>query len=109
MMPALDWLAANAGKLGSPTPGFFYFGSGILSSVLDNAPTYLSFFSALLGASETHDTATLLANHPAAILAVSFGAVFFGANTYIGNGPTSWSKPSPTTRKSTRPHFSATS
>ncbi len=87
MMPALDWLAANAGKLGSPTPGVFYFGSGVLSSVLDNAPTYLSFFSALLGASGAHDTATLLANHPGGILAVSFGAVFFGANTYIGNGP----------------------
>jgi Na+/H+ antiporter NhaD/arsenite permease-like protein len=87
MMPALDWLAANAGKLGSPAPGVFYFGSGVLSSVLDNAPTYLSFFSALLGASGAHDTATLLANHPAGILAVSFGAVFFGANTYIGNGP----------------------
>ena len=87
MMPALDWLAANAGRLGSPTPGVFYFGSGVLSSVLDNAPTYLSFFSALLGASGAHDAGTLLANHPGGILAVSFGAVFFGANTYIGNGP----------------------
>ena len=40
-----------------------------------------------LAASGAHDAATLLANHPAGILAVSFGAVFFGANTYIGNGP----------------------
>jgi Na+/H+ antiporter NhaD/arsenite permease-like protein len=87
MMPALDWLAANANRLGSPTPGAFFFGSGALSSVLDNAPTYLSFFSALAGASGTQDTATLLQQHPAAILAVSTGAVFFGANTYIGNGP----------------------
>ena len=87
MMPALDWLAANAGKLGSPTPGLFYFGSGLLSSVLDNAPTYLSFFSALLGASGTHDVPTLLAAHPSEVLAVSVGSVFFGANTYIGNGP----------------------
>jgi Na+/H+ antiporter NhaD/arsenite permease-like protein len=87
MMPALDWLASNADKLGSPTPGFFFFGSGALSSVLDNAPTYLSFFSALVGATGTHDVPTLLAQHPTAILAVSMGAVFFGANTYIGNGP----------------------
>ena len=87
MMPTLDWLASNAGKLGSPTPGFFFFGSGALSSVLDNAPTYLSFFSALVGATGTHDVPALLQQHPAAILAVSTGAVFFGANTYIGNGP----------------------
>jgi len=87
MMPALDWLAANAGKLGSPTPGLFFFGSGALSSVLDNAPTYLSFFSALIGATGTSDVQILLHQHPTAILAVSTGAVFFGANTYIGNGP----------------------
>ncbi len=87
MMPALDWLATNASRLGSPTPGIFYFGSGALSSVLDNAPTYLSFFSALIGATGTHDVPLLLQQHPTAILAVSTGAVFFGANTYIGNGP----------------------
>jgi Na+/H+ antiporter NhaD/arsenite permease-like protein len=87
MMPALDWLSANAGRLGSPTPGSFYFGSGALSSVLDNAPTYLSFLSALLGATGTGNVASLLEHHPTGILAVSTGAVFFGANTYIGNGP----------------------
>jgi Na+/H+ antiporter NhaD/arsenite permease-like protein len=87
MMPALDWLAANAARLGSPNAGIFYFGSGALSSVLDNAPTYLSFLSALMGASGQHDVPTLLAHHPNIILAISAGAVFFGANTYIGNGP----------------------
>ncbi len=87
MMPALDWLANNAGSMGDPTPGFFFFGSGALSSVLDNAPTYLSFLSALLGATGAHDVPMLLRNHPLGILAVSTGAVFFGANTYIGNGP----------------------
>lgn len=87
MMPALDWLAANAGRLGSPQPGAFYFGSGALSSVLDNAPTYLSFLSALIGATGAQNVPMLLAHHPTGILAVSMGAVFFGANTYIGNGP----------------------
>jgi len=87
MMPALDWLAANAGQLGSAKPAFFYFGSGILSSVLDNAPTYLSFLSALFGMAETKDIHVLLAQHPSAIAAISVGSVFFGANTYIGNGP----------------------
>jgi len=50
MMPALDWLEINAVKLGAPTATVFFSGSGLLSSVLDNAPTYLTFLSALLGA-----------------------------------------------------------
>jgi Na+/H+ antiporter NhaD/arsenite permease-like protein len=87
MMPALDWLTAHASRFGSPTPGVFFFGSGLLSSVLDNAPTYLSFLSALLGASGLKDVPALLVHHPDGILATSAGAVFFGANTYIGNGP----------------------
>src|SRR6267378_3023051 len=49
MMPALDWLQLNAGSLASPSPTVFYWGSGMLSSVLDNAPTYLSFLSASFG------------------------------------------------------------
>ena len=89
MMPALDWLAHNADKLlgAHPAPGIFYFGCGSLSSVLDNAPTYLGFLSALSGTAGTTDIHALLALHPAYILAISIGAVFFGANTYIGNGP----------------------
>jgi Na+/H+ antiporter NhaD/arsenite permease-like protein len=87
MMPALDWLAANAGRLGAPNSGVFYFGSGALSSVLDNAPTYLSFLSALMGTCGDRNVAALLEHYPNIILAISTGAVFFGANTYIGNGP----------------------
>jgi Na+/H+ antiporter NhaD/arsenite permease-like protein len=87
MIPALDWLELNAGRLGSPTPGFFYWGSGVLSSVLDNAPTYLSFLSALMGATHDGDIQMVMANHHSALVAISVGAVFFGANTYIGNGP----------------------
>ncbi len=87
MMPALDWLQANAGALAEPTPAFFYWGSGSLSSVLDNAPTYLSFFSALIGAVHDADVNHLLATQTINVVAVSVGAVFFGANTYIGNGP----------------------
>ena len=51
MMPALDWLQSNArAALGAtPSPALFYWGSGTLSSLLDNAPTYLSFLSAWLG------------------------------------------------------------
>src|SRR5947209_8500668 len=50
MMPALDWLKVNAATLGDPTPAFFYWASGTLSSVLDNAPTYLSFLNGIFGA-----------------------------------------------------------
>ncbi len=87
MLPALDWLAANASKLGNAPPAVFYFGSGALSSVLDNAPTYLSFTSALFGLTGQHAIAPLLNTHAPYILAISIGSVFFGANTYIGNGP----------------------
>ena len=143
MMPALDWLQANAAQLGHPTPGLFFWGSGALSSVLDNAPTYLSFLSAEFGAFISPDAATaivayvkthgadlsglsgnlhaeqirqaigalqsahpgelaartvtadhaqmaLVLGHPLyvkCLQAISIGSVFFGANTYIGNGP----------------------
>ncbi|MHB8523478.1 MAG: sodium:proton antiporter [Limisphaerales bacterium] len=144
MMPALDWLEANAAQLGHPTPSLLFWASGALSSVLDNAPTYLSFLSAELGAFATPDAASaivaylnahgadlraltaatphaqqiqqsmdaLQAYYPAGLIpghltperaqialllgnplhvqclrAISIGSVFFGANTYIGNGP----------------------
>jgi Na+/H+ antiporter NhaD/arsenite permease-like protein len=143
MMPALDWLQANAARLGQPGPGLFFWGSGALSSVLDNAPTYLSFLSAEFGAFVSPDAvaavvayvkthgadlsalasgphgericqaiATLQIAHPGNLVAgkitpdqaqmalvlghplylkclqaISMGSVFFGANTYIGNGP----------------------
>jgi Na+/H+ antiporter NhaD/arsenite permease-like protein len=143
MMPALDYLRLHAAELGNPSPALYYWGSGTLSSVLDNAPTYLNFLSATLGAHANPplvaEVQNALANGAAAnpamltgpnaeairyalaglekyhpqqlaagrlnpeqigialllgnpklnlfILAVSVGAVFFGANTYIGNGP----------------------
>ncbi len=95
MMPALDWLEANAAKLGVTSVASFYWGSGCLSAVLDNAPTYLNFLSAAIGlfVSEGADSSFvdpidyLLKNHPAHIAAISIGSVFFGACTYIGNGP----------------------
>ena len=97
MMPALDWLQLNAGRMGRPAPAFFYWGSGALSSVLDNAPAYLGFLSALLGLSADspaagpgHGDMAFLIGHPGfsrCLLALSVGAVFFGASTYIGNGP----------------------
>ena len=89
MIPALDWLQGHAADLlgQHPAPGVFYWGTGLLSSLLDNAPTYLAFFSSLTGVSGAPDTSALLKGHAASVLAISVGAVFFGAATYIGNGP----------------------
>lgn len=141
MIPALQWLEVHASQLGAHSVSSFYWGSGILSAVLDNAPTYLNFLSASIGLfvnqeiiagvqemirqggsivspsiHGTHSTeiiatfktlqlyhpeglrmnavssadiqiAYLLGNHPMHIAAISIGAVFFGACTYIGNGP----------------------
>jgi Na+/H+ antiporter NhaD/arsenite permease-like protein len=98
MMPALDWLGANARSFGAPTASLFYWGSGALSSVLDNAPTYLSYLEVAVGlhaagleasAGESARMTALIAKPEFAslLVAISVGAVFFGANTYIGNGP----------------------
>lgn len=142
MLPALEWLQHNAKTLGMNSPSVFYWGSGVLSSVLDNAPTYYSFLSAIFGVfvqpdvvAEVHrliqsgaiDPSLVTGSmaepvrmtlenlhkyHPVAlqaktltlehiqvayllgseqlnrfIVSISIGAVFFGANTYIGNGP----------------------
>jgi len=89
MIPALAWLDHHAGTLlgQNPSPAVFFWGTGTLSSALDNAPTYLGFLSALHGTSGTAEISRLLASHAAHILAISLGAVFFGAATYIGNGP----------------------
>jgi Na+/H+ antiporter NhaD/arsenite permease-like protein len=89
MMPALDWLNANAREVlgANPAPGMFFWSAGGLSSVLDNAPTYLGFLSALFGVTGAKNISELLAQNSSHILAISIGAVFFGAATYIGNGP----------------------
>jgi Na+/H+ antiporter NhaD/arsenite permease-like protein len=89
MIPALAWLDHRADMLlgQNPSPGIFYWGTGGLSAVLDNAPTYLGFLSALLGVTGAASVGDLLDQKTAHVLAISVGAVFFGAATYIGNGP----------------------
>ena len=140
MVPALDWLETNAVQIGLRTPGQFYWATGSLSSVLDNAPTYLNFLTAVIGLYvnddivrqvglliQTHgagmssmagtvgpevqrtlavlmqyhgdlvasgnvpvtdiQVSYLIGNHNIYLRAVSLSAVFFGAMTYIGNGP----------------------
>lgn len=91
MAPALGYLAIHGSKLGISTPTAFYFATGALSAVLDNAPTYLNFLQVAFGDREINaiSIAEFLSSHDNARLlhAISTGAVFFGAMTYIGNGP----------------------
>lgn len=85
MTPALLFLNEHAAAFGLQVPWQYYYATGALSSVLDNTPTALAFHSVALGLSET---ANLVAGVPEPILkAIATGAVFFGAMTYIGNGP----------------------
>lgn len=67
---------------GQPDPAMYFWATGVLSSFLDNAPTYLVFFNSAGG-----DPAVLMTTHAATLAAISAGAVFMGANTYIGNAP----------------------
>ncbi len=142
MIPALDYLQTHAGAMGRLTPAFFYWAGGGLSSILDNAPTYLSFLSAIFGSvidpeivrrvqalietAGAGRSAALIQRTPEILntlqalqtyfgpqmkahtvsleqieiafligntlfnnylMAISVGSVFFGAMTYIGNGP----------------------
>jgi Na+/H+ antiporter NhaD/arsenite permease-like protein len=84
---ALAWLLASV-----QTPAHYFWVSGGLSSFLDNAPTYLTFFNSELGRfcpgmAEAEGVAVLIRDHPVFLKAISAGAVFMGANTYIGNAP----------------------
>jgi Na+/H+ antiporter NhaD/arsenite permease-like protein len=84
MLPALDLLRARGAELGVRQPWQFFWATGALSSFLDNAPTYLTFLALAQGLGLPADVVGV----PQAILAaISLGAVFMGANTYIGNGP----------------------
>lgn len=93
MIPALEWLEKYAPALGITSVGQFFWGSGVLSSVLDNAPTYLNFLSAAIGLfvpgahADKTGVALLLMEHAPYVRAISVASVFFGAVTYIGNGP----------------------
>ncbi len=137
MVPALDWLELNAASIGITSAGQFFWGTGVLSSFLDNAPTYLNFLSASIGlfvdqslvvqvndiikagshatlgqypveVQQTFQTlfkyhgdlvasghvplddiniSYLIGVHPIYLISISVAAVFFGANTYIGNAP----------------------
>jgi Na+/H+ antiporter NhaD/arsenite permease-like protein len=90
MVPALEILAASGKNLGITEPWQYFWLTGGLSAFLDNAPTYMTFATLASGS----DNFAMLARGEVADLpsvvvlqAISCGAVFMGALTYIGNGP----------------------
>jgi len=98
IIPALAILrAGSAGALAGllaavQTPAHYFWMAGGLSSFLDNAPTYLTFFNSALGkffhgVPESQAVAMLIRENKVYLQAISVGAVFMGANTYIGNAP----------------------
>jgi Na+/H+ antiporter NhaD/arsenite permease-like protein len=98
IIPALAMLKAGAdGAMGFvirlvDTPAHYFWASGSLSSFLDNAPTYLTFFSSAIGRfypgmAEAEAVARLIVEKVPYLVAISAGSVFMGANTYIGNAP----------------------
>ncbi len=84
MIPALLILKARGGELGVTQPWHFFWVTGSLSSFLDNAPTYLTFLSLAQGLSGPADVVGVSAP---ILKGISTGAVFMGANSYIGNAP----------------------
>ncbi len=84
---ALGWFIKSIRE-----PAHYFWATGILSSFLDNAPTYLTFLNTALGRffagiPEKEAVHMLIAHKSLYLEAISAGAVFFGANTYIGNAP----------------------
>lgn len=88
MVPTMLYLAQNASSFGLTEPWQFYYTAGTLSSFLDNAPTAVAFHGVALGLVNSGQAAAEIAGIPELLLkAIAVGSVFFGAMTYIGNGP----------------------
>lgn len=88
MVPALLILEARGAQFGVRLPWHFFWTAGGLSSFLDNTPTYVTFLSLAQGLAHTTGLPKEIIGIPIKYLeAISVGAVFMGANTYIGNGP----------------------
>ena len=88
IIPPMAILQARGAELGVTQPWQFFWASGILSSFLDNAPTYLTFLSVATGLGAKAGVVTDMGTVPEKILlAISCGSVFMGANSYIGNAP----------------------
>lgn len=110
MVPALLYLEANAQSFGFTTIHTFYYASGSLSSFLDNTPTAVTFYSLAKGlvTQQPHlfSDPVIVGGIPEHLLeGIATGCVFFGAMTYIGNGPNFMIKAIAEHEKVPMPHF----
>jgi Na+/H+ antiporter NhaD/arsenite permease-like protein len=87
MQPALALLNERGADLGISSPAGFFWVTGGLSSVLDNAPTYLVFFKTAQALPAPDGASVMAGVEVNRLVGISLGAVFLGAMTYIGNGP----------------------
>jgi len=92
VIPVLEFMERTAGTLGLNSDLAFFWATGLLSALLDNAPTYLAFFAAALGRygldiNNSSHVGRLVSENGRDLVAISLGATFFGALTYIGNAP----------------------
>ena len=84
MLPALDVLHARGADMDLREPWEYFWATGLLSTFLDNTPTYLTF----LALGQSQQLANEVVGVPHKMLeAISLGAVMMGANSYLGNGP----------------------
>ena len=92
MVPVLDYMELHAREFGLHSDLQFYWFTGLLSGILDNAPTYLTFLAGALGLEgfkigQPEQVAAFIHHSDHYLIAISLGATCFGALTYIGNGP----------------------
>lgn len=87
MIPALLILSARGNELGITKNWQMFWATGALSSFLDNTPTYLVFFETAVSLHATNEAIGSVMIPQTMLMAISCGAVFMGANTYIGNAP----------------------
>lgn len=91
MQVPIEILQARGPSLGLETPSHFFWSAGFLSSFLDNAPTYLVFFETAKSLPQSYGAPVVQLIDGAVrhelLTGISLGAVFMGANTYIGNAP----------------------
>lgn len=104
MIPAIMLLNLRGSELGVTEPWQFFWSTGMLSAFLDNTPTYVTFFSLAQG---LHGADEIVGMPEAILIAISLGAVFMGALTYIGNAPNFMIKVIAEHRKIKMPSFFA--
>ena len=87
MTPALIFLSQNASRLGITQPWQFFYASGTLSAFLDNSPTAVAFHTVAQSIPSPENMPMVAGANELILKAIALGSVFFGAMTYIGNGP----------------------